>query len=264
MYIMPINLAFYTYFYGSEKNNAFKIPNIPSSLTYKCFYYTNNIKLLSLLKKTKWIPIYDNRLSTDDLIQSNMIGKHIKTCPHLYNHLKEYDYLCYLDSKLEHVSEIFVEKYINTYFAHNSTYALLLRNHTFIKPDIWEEYKVSMEQTRYKLQGDAYKKYINKQIESGLSAVTPHHCQCGFLIRNMKHPEINNIGETWLKHIGMCGIQDQISFFFVKQLFSDYILPFKEIPFIITPLDKSVLKNDIYMKKKRSSSNSSSMKMLTI
>jgi hypothetical protein len=48
----------------------------------------------------------------------------------------------------------------------------------------------------------------------------------------MKHPEINKIGETWLNHIQMCGIQDQISFFFVKQLFSDYILPFKEIPFV--------------------------------
>jgi hypothetical protein len=184
--------------------------------------------------------------TNDDLIEGNMIGKYIKTCPHMFPHLKDYDYLCYLDSKLEHVSEHFVEQYVNKYFVcdndnndnnndNNKNYALILRNHTFLPPDIWKEYEVSMEQKRYRLQSEQYKKYINTQVESGLKTETPYHCQCGFLIRNMKHPEINNIGETWFKHIQVCGIQDQISFFFVKQLFSDYILPFKETPFIIKP-----------------------------
>ena len=233
MYIMSLNLAFYTYFYGSDKNDSFKIPTIPS-LEYKCFYYTNNKKLLDLLQTTKWIPIYDNKPTTDDMIQSNMVGKYIKTCPHMFLELKDYDYLCYLDSKLEHVNEKFVEHYINKYFIEESgkNYALMLRNHTFIKPDVWKEYEVSMEQRRYRIQGETYKKYINIQLQHGLKSSTPYHCQCGFLIRNMKHPEINKIGETWLNHIQMCGIQDQISFFFVKQLFSDYILPFKEIPFV--------------------------------
>lgn len=244
---MSTNLAFYTYFYGSERNDAFKIPTIPS-LKYKCFYYTNNLTLLFLLKKTNWIPIYDNKPTNDDLIQSNMIGKYIKTCPHMFPHLKEFDYLCYLDSKLEYVSEKFVENYIHKYFANNTNtnYALILRNHTFIKPNVWEEYNVSMEQHRYKIQSDAYKKYINEQVKTGLGTETPYHCQCGFLIRNMKHPEINNIGETWFRHIQMCGIQDQISFFFVKQLFSDYILPFKEIPFVPKTSESFVLENNIF------------------
>ena len=262
MYIMSKNLAFYTYFYGSENNGAFKIPTIPS-LKYKCFYYTNNVKLLFLLQKTKWIPIYDNKPTNDDLIQSNMLGKYIKTCPHMFPHLKEFDYLCYLDSKLEHVSEKFVEDYIHKYFVDTNTnttnYALILRNHTFIKPSVWKEYDVSMGQPRYKIQSDAYKNYINAQVESGLKAETPYHCQCGFIIRNMKHPEVNNIGETWLQHIRMCGIQDQISFFFVKQLFSDYILPFKEIPFVPISRDAFMLKNNILSKKY----NSFSMKMYT-
>jgi hypothetical protein len=244
-----MNLAFYTYFYGSERNGAFKIPEIPS-LTYKCFYYTNNISLLFLLKKTKWIPIYDNKPTKDDLIESNMLGKYIKTCPHMFPHLKDFDYLCYLDSKLEHVSEKFVEDYIRKYFFTNNNtqpkYALILRNHTFIKPSVWKEYEVSMEQHRYKIQSHAYKKYINAQVVLGLKTETPYHCQCGFLIRNMKHPEINNIGETWLQHIQMCGIQDQISFFFVKQLFSDYILPFKEIPFVPKMHDNFMLENSIF------------------
>jgi hypothetical protein len=253
---MSLSLAFYTYFYGSDKNDAFKIPNIPS-LTYKCFYYTNNVRLLYLLQKTNWIPIFDNKPTKDDLIESNMIGKFIKSCPHKFPHLKDYDYLCYLDSKLEDVNEKFVEEYIHKYFIseNNEKYALMLRNHTFIKPYIWKEYEVSMEQKRYRLQSDSYIKYINSQILSGLKAETPYHCQCGFLIRNMKHPEINNIGETWLQHIQTCGIQDQISFFFVKQIFSDYILPFKEIPFIMKPYNKTSLssQNSIHSRKYKSS-----------
>ena len=44
----------------------------------------------------------------------------------------------------------------------------------------------------------------------------------------MKHEKINLINETWYAHIQECGIQDQISFFFVKQLFDAYIFPFTE------------------------------------
>lgn len=71
------NLAFYTYFYGTDSNEAFKIPEL-SSLKYKCYYYTNNIIIIELLKATEWIAIYDEKLMTDDLVQSSMVGKHLK------------------------------------------------------------------------------------------------------------------------------------------------------------------------------------------
>ena len=110
-----LNLAFYTYFYGSNNNLAFKIPIIPS-LKYKCYYYTNNKTIFENLKDTNWIGIYDDKETSDDLIESCFVGKHIKTMPHEYGELKKYDYLCYLDSKLEHVNEIFVENYITKFF----------------------------------------------------------------------------------------------------------------------------------------------------
>ena len=47
----------------------------------------------------------------------------------------------------------------------------------------------------------------------------------------MKHDKINELNNTWYQHIEECGIQDQISFFFVKQLFNDDILSFTENPF---------------------------------
>jgi hypothetical protein len=225
-----IKLAFYTYFYGSDNNNAFIIPQIPS-VKYKCYYYTNNKNILEKLKNTLWISIYDDKITNDDIIESNMIGKNIKSLPHKYKELKDYDYLCFLDNKLNKVNEEFIEEFINKYFI-KQNYALLLRQHWFIKNNIWDEYNESMKQYRYTLESEKYLNYINKQIKNGLKYITKNHCACGLLIRNMKHPKINEINETWYQHIQECGIQDQISFFFVKQYFNNYIYAFTEIPFL--------------------------------
>jgi hypothetical protein len=45
-----MNLAYYTYFFGSNDNIAFIIPDIPS-LTYDCYYYTNNKDMYEKLKE---------------------------------------------------------------------------------------------------------------------------------------------------------------------------------------------------------------------
>jgi len=224
-----MNLAFYTYFYGDDNNNRYGFPIIPS-IKYKCYYYTNNIKLFKELENTNWIAIFHNIPVTDNIIESCMVGKHIKTKPHEYKELKNYDYLCFLDNKKDKVSEIFVENFIDKYFI-KENYALLLRKHWFINDNIWNEYNESMLQDRYYLQKEKYINYINGQINNGLSETTTNHCACGFLIRNMKHEKIIDINNTWYNHILECGIQDQISFFFIKQLFDEYILPFTEIPF---------------------------------
>jgi len=182
------------------------------------------------LKNTNWIGIFDNKPTNDDIIESCMVGKHIKAMPQEYLELSNYDYLCFLDSKLAKINEIFVEEFINKYFIEEN-YALLLREHWVIHSNVWNEYNESMNQYRYTLESDKYKNYINNQIKNGLSEVTEHHCACGFLIRNMKHSKINELNNTWYQHIQECGIQDQISFFFVKQLFNEDILSFTEYPF---------------------------------
>jgi hypothetical protein len=224
------NLAFYTYFYGSDANPAFKIPALPS-LKYKCYYYTNNKTIIKNLQNTNWIGIYDDNPTSDDLIESCMVGKHVKTMPQEYIELKDYNYLCFLDSKLEKVNEKFVETFINKYFIEQN-YALLLREHWFIRNNIWNEYNESMKHDKYVLEREKYMNYIQNQVKNGLSEITQHHCACGFIIRNMKHDKILENNKTWYQHIQECGIQDQISFFFVKQLFNGYILPFAEIPFV--------------------------------
>ena len=225
-----LNLAFYTCFYGSNNNIAFRIPEIPS-LIYNCYYFTNNLTIFERLRNTKWVGIYDDKQSTDDLIESCSLGKKVKVCPQFFSELKDYEYLCFLDSKLEKVNEALVETFIKTYFV-DKNYALLLRKHWFIRGNVWDEYNESLYQERYRIESEKYKIYIENQRLNGLKEVTPCHCACGLLIRNMKHEKIDELNTTWYQHILDCGIQDQISFFFVKQMFSDVIYPFSENPFV--------------------------------
>jgi hypothetical protein len=222
---MDLNLAFYTCFYGSVNNIAFKIPAVPST-KYKCYYYTNNYKMLETLKYTKWIGIFHDVPTNEDLIKSAMASKYVKACPHEFKELKDYSYLCYLDSKLE-INVHLIETIILDYFIHDN-YALLLPEHWFIRHDVWNEFNEAMRQPRYKLQAEKYKTYITTQISNGLSRTTRHHCCTGLLIRNMKHPKIKDINSTWYQHIQECGIECQISFFFVKQLFHECVYSLKE------------------------------------
>ena len=225
-----MNLAFYTCFYGSCNNNAFSIPPLPST-KHDCYYFTNNETIYEQLRQTSWIGVYEpGKKTTDDVLESCMMGKHVKVLPHLYKELNNYDYSCFLDSKLAKVSETFVEDYIRRFFIEGG-YALLLRHHWFLGNNVWEEYHESMLQERYRNKSGEYMKYIETQLANGFSETTPYHCACGFLIRNMRHPIMKDLNETWYKHIEECGIQDQISFFFVKQLFECYIHAFREEPF---------------------------------
>lgn len=228
--VKPNDLAFYTHFYGSNLNLSFSIPEIPS-LKHKCFYFTNNHSIMDKLKSTQWIGVYHDIITKDDLIESCMVGKHIKAKPHEYEELKGFTYLCAIDSKMDKVNVEFMEKMIVEYFVQQN-YALLLRKHPFIEHSVWIELDVSLKQERYRKQMEQYKRYIEKQEGKGLSVNTPNHAACGFLLRNMKNVKTAEIGDTWYQHIQECGIQDQISFFFVKQFFPEYIHVFPEDPFL--------------------------------
>jgi len=238
---VKMSLAFYTYFYGDADNPAFKIPEIPS-LKYKCYYYTDNPHLLKLLEDSLWIGVYDTSYIAKDPDGKLRGDFPIRLFPEEYEELKDYSYLCSFDSKYdvglimhEHartkVDEKFVEDYIFTYFI-KQNYALLLREHWDGYSGVWDEYKASMDQERYRNESDRLVNYINRQISMGFSDVAEQWCATGFVIRNMKHKKTKLINSIWHEHMQECGAQGQISFFFVKQLFEESIHSFTELPFI--------------------------------
>lgn len=220
-------LAFYTVFVGADNNPAFVIPEIPSE-KYECYYYTNNKSILKKLEETKWIPVHLEIDEVDDEIYSCMKAKDVKILTHKFKELSDYQYTCFLDSKLWKVSETMVQRLIYKFFILEDS-AMALRRSTIVQePNVYRELEESMKQPRYVSQSRMYNKYIKEQKKNGLDTVTDDHFACGFIIRNMRHPKIKEINETWYEHLEKCGIQDQISFFFAKQKFKKIIRPIDE------------------------------------
>ena len=224
-----LNLAFYTCFYGGNDNPAFVIPEAPS-LTYDCFYYTNNKSIIESLKGTGWIGVWDNVQTTDDLIEAPMASATVRIKPSEYKELQNYDYTCFLDSKLEKVNEFFVKDLISEYFIEKD-YVILLREHWCISGNVWEEAYESMFQPRYRQQCQTFFNYMKNQIAKGFSPITEKHCATGLLIKNMKHERAREMETVWWDHLEENGPQGQITFFFVKQLFEGQVHPFPENPF---------------------------------
>lgn len=214
-----LNLAFVTFFYGSVNNVAFLIPEIPST-KYNCYYYTNNNNLIEKLKNTKWISVFDNKIiNNDDINESSMASKHLKAKPHDFKLLRKYDFVCCYDNKFE-LYENSIESLIKNELIKNN-YAIAIREHKFVQNNVWYEFALSMLHERYRKESEKTKNYIYKQLSNGLSDTTKFHYESNILIRNMKHPRINEFNEVWYSHIKECGIECQISLFFVKQLFPE-------------------------------------------
>jgi hypothetical protein len=106
----------------------------------------------------------------------------------------------------------------------NSNYLYIIPKHPFLKPNIWNEYNESIKQERYAIEKDKYKNYIENQLNNGLSETDDVHYTTHFIIRK-KSNMTNIINELWYKHILECGIECQISFFFIQQIYKKYIYP---------------------------------------
>ncbi len=200
-----INIGFYTCFYGDNNNTAFQIPEIPVTidghggvphrqLNSKYYYYTNNKSLLAELEDTDWIGIFDDQPLTSSTLDSCMISKRIKAMPNEYLELRKYDYLCYLDSKVNQINEKVVLDLVSEHFMGGDK-AILMRQHWYIDNNVWEEFEEAMNQRRYRLEKDKYIDYINSQLREGLNETDDSHCATGFILRDMNHRYINDINK---------------------------------------------------------------------
>jgi hypothetical protein len=206
------NLAFYTVFTGGNGNPSRTIP--PTQPGFDNYFFTDNQDLYNDLGRTKWTPIFINEKCVDDLVSSAMASKPLKANPFLTDILAKYDYTCYHDSRLLNINLTKVMQIIG-----DQSFSFAMRIHPFLAPKVYDEFNESMMQARYVTQREQILKYIAMMETNGLAIETSSHVATGFIIRNMKHPETKSICETWLEHIKQCGIQCQISMFFVKQLF---------------------------------------------
>jgi hypothetical protein len=107
-----------------------------------------------------------------------------------------------------------------------SNYDMLIARHPFISatwlPSARSEFGNAMLQPRYAAEREKYEKYMAQQIQSGLLETDDIHFATGFIVRK-NNMEMRKLGDVWYRHILACGIECQISFFFVQQMFKGKI-----------------------------------------
>ena len=217
-----MKLAFYSCFFGGNSNDRNRIPPRPST-THDCYFFTNNPTTYSELETTGWKGIYlgDRIPIKDDPTASAMDAKHLKACPYMYKELHPYEATCYIDSSLTITSLNQIIQMTEETFKY-SNYWMIIARHPFISeswlPSARSEFNNAMLQPRYAAERDKYEQYIAEQIQSGLLETDDIHFATGFIIRK-NCMETRRLGEVWYHHIQKCGIECQISFFFVQQMF---------------------------------------------
>lgn len=217
-----MKIAFYSCFFGADSNQRNKIPSCPKS--NDCFFYTNNPNTYSQLENTGWNAIFVDVPIKNNLTADAMDAKHLKACPYMYPELNNYDVTCYFDSALT-VNMDEVNQLVAKTFTY-SNYDMIIARHPFIgvtwPPSAKSEFNEAMLQPRYEAERDRYEKYMAEQIRSGLLEVDDIHYATGFIVRK-NNMEMRRLGEVWYRHILACGIECQISFFFVQQMFKGKI-----------------------------------------
>mgnify|MGYP003154778830 CR=1 FL=1 len=220
------NVAFVTIYLGKESSNV-NIPVVPRQKN--SYFITNRKDIQQILLHKGWEPILVDipPINTSDVVENEIhyttLCKQYRVFPQKYIQ-KKYDYIVIFDNKFNvNVSGTFKTIYKPL------LKAISLHPHIFIKPGqgIKKEFKKCIKyQQRYKRQESQYKKYIEEQKKLGLSINHNKHYQVGYIIYNMNHSKINKIQNTWMKHINKCGINDQISFNFIAQIYDEYIEEF--------------------------------------
>lgn len=217
-----MKIAFYTCFFGADSNERNKIPTCPKP--GDSFFFTNNPNTYAHLENTQWTRIFVDIPVKNNLTQDAMDAKHLKACPYMYPVLNGYDATCYFDSALTVCVAEVIE--LATRAFTYSNYDMLIARHPFISatwlPSARSEFGNAMLQPRYAAERDKYEKYMTEQIQSGLLETDDIHFATGFIVRK-NNIEMRKLGDVWYRHILACGIECQISFFFVQQMFKGKI-----------------------------------------
>ena len=215
------NLAVYSTYCGTLKNLTFCARSYDN---YPAYFLTNNPEVLPIAASNDWIPLLIEGMEpSDDPIVSATQAKFAKALPHRFEVLKQFDFLFYVDDKYK-LSEIIIPGLAASMRANQSPIAMRL--HPWLKPNVLYEYTESLFQKRYLDQRQMMIEYMTAQLNAGLKVEADRHFSTYCILRDMRHPNIATINETWYEHIQACGIECQVSFFFVAQMFKNItILP---------------------------------------
>jgi hypothetical protein len=217
-----VKLAFYTGFFGGDSNWAKVVPPVPST-DYDAYYFTNNTDMYQRLAHTQWKRVWLNVPIHNDNVKDAMASKELRCCPERFAELQDYDFLCWMDSKMRVTEGAHFKEMLNHLMS--TECCIAATHHPLPYKTVWDEYTTAIKYQKYASEKDSYKKYIEQQLEKGADPNKPQRICCGFRLMKM-NARRKELGELWLSHIQECGIEDQISWQFVHQLFEEEIALF--------------------------------------
>lgn len=218
------SIAVYTCFFGTSDNWANIVLPAPFE-DIPCYYFTNNRQTYDSLSGTGWTGVFvkDVPVSEDARVCAAQT-KHLRCCPHDYPLLRPYAYLCWMDSKLKVTSREAFNEMVQG-LADSPSVVWAFTRHPLPYTSVWDEYKEAVQHEKYAFETDRYRAYIESRLKAGYVEDLPQLVCCGFSIRKAC-PLVEEIGEFWHREIQECGIEDQISFQFVHQLYGSALLLF--------------------------------------
>jgi len=213
-----MKIAIYSNYCGSDNGLRTNV-NTNRVNTYPHFFYTNNGVAAMQMQGAGWTPIVLPIPVHDDPVISCMQAKEQKCRPHLLKELQEFDFVVFRDAKMHGLDfpklpGIIAQMQKREF---HSAFPVHARN-------VVAEACESMFQPRYANQRAQICAYIGDSLRRGYRASMPIHFGCNMFVRDMRHEDTTPLGEMWMDHTNQVGLQDQISFHFVAQVFPE-ILP---------------------------------------
>ncbi|MDE2423260.1 MAG: hypothetical protein KGN31_03495 [Betaproteobacteria bacterium] len=210
-------LAIYSTFIGDSSIKTFSLK--PASNEFNHFFISNNNEILKLAKSLNWIPVFLPIELSKNKVFCSSAAKIAKSLPHFFSFLKDYDYLLYVDDKIN----FDLSKTLFT-LAKNIDFTFLVRSHPSLKNNILNELGEAMLQKRYFVQLNQITNYIDEKIREGYLLTPKNLFWTSAILRNNRDDRVFIINEDWYQNILICGINCQISFDFIAQKYKSIIM----------------------------------------
>jgi len=195
--------------------------NIPQApLPGHSYFITNINELKHRVHKAGWRPLHISvdGFNMSDSVDIALAGKRMKVFPQKClptNNGTAYNIIVWFDNKFD-INEPAVSDVIQRL---DSRIGVYMHKHPFLCCGADVEYKESMHQKRYFWGKAMVLRYMEEEVSLGFKLHGERHFQTGVIIYNLRNPDTLKIQNLWMEHIMRCGIQCQISFYFIAQRF---------------------------------------------
>ena len=220
---MAGKIAYYTAYFGPDSGWTNIVPPL-FSRRHDCYYFTNNEKTLHKAADQGWIPVFLPSVpDSSEYLVNAMNSKELKLCPHRFTQLRDYEYTCWIDSTL-----IAFDEKIDTIvqMMDNEEILMCLTRHPNDWRSVWDEFNATSQLVKQQSSLASYKSYIQRRLDQGYKADTEcFHCT-GFLLRRNVE-KVHLLCDLWLREVGECGVNCQICFHFVRQMYDGTVIGLK-------------------------------------